>query len=95
MKANNAKFLDENRGIYTTLVNAGFIQNLTNETRQELLRITREEFSPGYLCCMHCSADVAAMVKYVFHQYDVWKASNPTPIEKPKRANAKAHKNLS
>jgi hypothetical protein len=93
MNPNNAKFLDDNKGIYTTLVNAGFIQNLTNETRQELLRITREEFSPGYLCCMHCNADIAALVKYVFHQYEVWQQNNPLP--KPKKKIEKSHKNIS
>jgi hypothetical protein len=35
-----------------------------------MLDIIREEFSPGYLCCLHCSADVAQMIKYVYGQYD-------------------------
>lgn len=98
MNPNNAKFLEDNRGIYTTLVNAGFIQNLTNETRQELLRITREEFSPGYLCCMHCNADIAAMVKYVYQQYDNQPKEEAKliieSVPKPKKVNAKAHKDL-
>lgn len=97
MKANNIKYLEDNRGVYTTLVNAGFIQNLTNETRQEFLRITREEFSHGYLCCMHCIADVAALVKYVYVQYDAWKLAQPKDEPKqevktepkPKRKNEK------
>lgn len=96
MKANNRKFLDEQRGVYNTLVNAGFIMNLSNETRQELLRIIREEFSPGYLCCMHCNADVAAMVRYVFVQYDAFLAANPAP--KPKKIVKKSeavHKDIS
>ena len=70
MKASNVEFLEANRGIYTTLKNAGFIINLTGEVREGLLRIAREEFNPGYLCCLHCSADVAAMVTYVYTQFD-------------------------
>jgi hypothetical protein len=35
-----------------------------------MLDIIREEFSPGYLCCLHCGADIAQMIKYVYGQYD-------------------------
>ena len=93
MKENNIEYLEANRGVYTTLVNAGFISNLTNETRENFLRITREEFSPGYLCCLHCTADVAALVKYVYVQFDAWKLAQPKEEPKaepkPKRKNEK------
>jgi hypothetical protein len=71
MKESNRVFLDNNRGHYITLTRAGFIQNLTNETRQQLLDLIREEFNPGYLCCLHCSADIAAMITYAYTQYDL------------------------
>lgn len=70
MKLQNRQFLDFNRSHHHTLVVAGFLTNLTNETRQTMLNIIREEFSPGYLCCLHCNADVAQMIKYVYNQYD-------------------------
>lgn len=71
MQGKNMAFLDENRGHYITLTKAGFVQNLTNDIRQTFLDIIREEFNPGYLCCLHCNADIAAMIKYVYTQYDL------------------------
>lgn len=88
MKAENRKVLQDNRPIYTTLVQAGFIQNLTNELRQSFLNIIREEFSPGYLCCLHCPADIAAMIKYVYTQFDALPIQVPIPI---KSINKKKH----
>jgi hypothetical protein len=70
MKVENRQFLDLNRSHHHTLVVAGFLTNLTNEVRQTMLNIIREEFSPGYLCCLHCSADIAQMIKYLYGQYD-------------------------
>jgi hypothetical protein len=70
MKLQNRQFLELNRSHHHTLVVAGFLTNLTNEVRQTMLDIIREEFSPGYLCCLHCSADIAQMIKYVYGQYD-------------------------
>jgi|GEM_PF-2416777 len=69
MKKENIQFLELHKPIYDTLVKAGFIQNLTNEVRQRFLNIIHEEFSPTYLCCLHCSEDVLAMVRYVYIQY--------------------------
>lgn len=70
MNAFNKEFLDLNRSHHHTLVVAGFLTNLTNETRQTFLDIIRQEFSPGYLCCLHCNEDIAQMIKYVYIQYD-------------------------
>ena len=70
MKVEHRQFLEFNRSHHHTLVVAGFLTNLTNETRQTFLDIIRQEFSPGYLCCLHCSGDVAQMIKYVYGQYD-------------------------
>jgi hypothetical protein len=70
MKLQNRQFLDLNRSHHHTLTVAGFLTNLTNEVRQTMLDIIREEFSPGYLCCLHCSADIAQMIKYLYGQYD-------------------------
>lgn len=70
MKVEHRQFIEFNRSHHHTLVVAGFLTNLTNETRQTFLDIIRQEFSPGYLCCLHCSGDVAQMIKYVYGQYD-------------------------
>jgi len=70
MKVENRQFLDFNRSHHHTLTVAGFLTNLTNEVRQTMLNIIREEFSSGYLCCLHCNEDIAEMIKYVYGQYD-------------------------
>lgn len=70
MKAEHRQFLELNRSHHHTLVVAGFLTNLTNEVRQTMLDIIRQEFSPCYLCCLHCNGDVAQMIKYVYVQYD-------------------------
>lgn len=97
MKIQNRQFLELNRSHHHTLVVAGFLTNLTNEVRQTMLDIIREEFSPGYLCCLHCSADIAQMIKYLYGQYDQLlqqeaeapsKAPSIAPL-KPKQKNAR------
>jgi len=84
MKAENKIFLDQNRSHHTTLVVAGFLTNLTNDIKQKFLDIIREEFSPGYLCCLHCNADIAQMIKYVYGQYDLLPKEIDQPIQKKK-----------
>ena len=69
MNHESKAFLDANINHYETLTKAGFIQHLTNETRQTFLSIIRENYAPNYICCMHCTADVAKMVEYVYTQY--------------------------
>jgi hypothetical protein len=71
MQENNRAFLDSQRGHYITLTQAGFIQNLTNDIRQQFLNVIREEFNPGYLCCLHCQGDVAEMIRFAYTQYDL------------------------
>jgi len=80
MRTENAKFLDENRGIYTMLVDAGIVKQLDYPTREKLLSITREEFQPGYAGNLWCQPCVCDMIKYVFGQYDQWRAKNPEPV---------------
>jgi len=63
-------FVELNRSHYITLTKAGFVQHLSNEIKSEMLRIIRENFNPGYLCCMHCPGDIAAMIQYLYIQYD-------------------------
>ena len=81
MKQNDIDFLNNNRNHYETLTKAGFIQNLSNDTKSEFLRIIRDNFSPGYLCCMHCNGDIAAMVQYVYIQFD--NMPKAEPVSKP------------
>jgi hypothetical protein len=99
MKLQNRQFLDFNRSHHHTLTVAGFLTNLTNETRQTMLNIIREEFSPSYLCCLHCNEDVAQMIKYVYCQYDQLlqrEAEAPpkppiAPPKPPKQKNARTN----
>ena len=71
MQEKNREFLDSQRGHYITLTKAGFIQNLTNDIRQQFVNVIREEFNAGYLCCLHCQADVAEMIRFAYTQYDI------------------------
>lgn len=87
MKVEHRQFLDFNRSHHHTLVVAGFLTNLTNEVRQTMLDIIRQEFSPGYLCCLHCNEDIAQMIKYLYGQYDqLLKQEAEAPITRPATA---------
>ena len=70
MNQSDKDFVELNRSHYITLTKAGFVQHLSNEIKSEMLRIIRENFNPGYLCCMHCPGDIAAMIQYLYIQYD-------------------------
>jgi hypothetical protein len=95
MKLQNRQFLELNRSHHHTLTVAGFLTNLTNEVRQTMLDIIREEFSPGYLCCLHCSADIAQMIKYVYGQYDqLLQREAEAPLIAPLIAPSKPKQNV-
>jgi len=81
MNQSDKDFVELNRTHYITLTKAGFVQNLSNEIKSEMLRIIRENFNPGYLCCMHCPGDIAAMIQFLYLQYD--KLPIETTIEEP------------
>lgn len=66
----NRVFIEDNRSHYDTYIRAGFIKNLSGEIRNGMLNVIREEYNPGYLCCMHCPADIISMICYLYTQYD-------------------------
>lgn len=68
MKQENKDYLKRYSHNYETLKQADFIGHLELETRQELLRITREEFDPNYIMCITCTEDVFQLIKYVYGQ---------------------------
>jgi hypothetical protein len=70
MQQPNVDFLEQHKGIYDTLMRAGYIQHLDHSTRLRLLEIAREEFASNYLCCLTCTADVLKMVEFVYGQYE-------------------------
>lgn len=83
MNQNDIKFLEDNRGHYTTLIKAGFVQNLTYDIKERMLNIIREYYAPNYLCCLHCGADIAEMIRYLYVQFDANPVSIPElPIKK-------------
>jgi hypothetical protein len=82
MKQDDKDFMELNRPHYTTLVMAGFVQNLTYDIKERWLNIIRENYATNYLCCLHCGADIAAMIKYIYTQYDMEPVIIPEPIKK-------------
>lgn len=80
MKAENKAYLDANRHYYTILIQAGIIKHLDGHTRENLLRIIREEFAPNYLINLWCQSCIADLLKFAYMQYDKWLAENPEPV---------------
>lgn len=70
------QFLEANRSHYNTWVRAQYIQHLDGATRTRMLTIIRKYFAPGYLADLWCQSCVAAMVVYLYTQYDERKHSN-------------------
>ena len=62
MKQDDKDFMELNRPHYTTLVMAGFVQNLTYDIKERWLNIIRENYATNYLCCLHCGGLIAALL---------------------------------
>lgn len=70
------QFLEANRSHYNTWVRAQYIQHLDGATRTRMLTIIRKYFAPGYLADLWCQSCVAAMIVYLYTQYDERRKSN-------------------
>lgn len=70
MHPDNAAYLETIRPAWEFYKVTQTMKNLDNTMRQKLLNIARQEFAPGYLCCLHCMGDVARLLEYVFTQYE-------------------------
>lgn len=81
MQQRNIDFLNQYQGVYDFYKITGELRQIDQLTRETFLNIAREEFFPGYLCCLHCNGDVIALVKYVYIQYGKYKESAKVSIE--------------
>lgn len=74
------QFLENTRPHYTTLVQAGFLQNIGQQEKDGLLEIARV-FAPGYQANLWCSPCVCDLVKYVYTQYDKLPKELPPDVQ--------------
>lgn len=82
MKPENKAILDANRGHHLTATKAGFVKGFNTREKEELLRVMREEFQPGYTTDMWCSPCVFDFIKLIYKHYDAWLLAN-TPAPEP------------
>ena len=79
MHSNHINTLEKYRGQYNTLKTVGYLPNLDNAARQEILTVIHEAINPGYIASLWCAPCVADMVEYAFKQLDAYLASRPQP----------------
>jgi hypothetical protein len=84
MNVSNEQYLESKYYHWVALRDGGFIKDLSNEERQTMLNILRQEWEPKALYCLTCMDDVANMLRNVFTQYDRYKASKPVTNVKKK-----------
>lgn len=70
------QFLNDNRGHYDTLVNAGYLRGLSGETRQRMQEIIGKYWQPGYHTDLWCGPCVSDMVRKLYRHYDEWLKNN-------------------
>lgn len=61
---------------------SGFIRNLSGQERDDMQRIMREEFQPGYATDLWCNPCVFAMVVLLFQKYDAFKIAETATVQK-------------
>jgi len=77
----NKAVLDAHEHFYTTFMRSQTITGLSATVKNDLLRVMREEFWPGYSYdewCPHC---VGAFLQQVYAKYDDWKKANIEPVQ--------------
>ena len=74
------KFIDHNRPHYDTLVKAGFLTNIDNQTKDGLLEVARL-FSPGMVVNMWCGPCVCELITYVYTQVDKLPKELPPDVQ--------------
>lgn len=97
MRQENIDFLEANRHVHHEVVH---VETATGARGiiNDLLRIMREEFAPGYVYDGGCGNCIFNMVKLLYRYFDEWRAANPVPIIVPTepqkvKANFPSHKN--
>jgi hypothetical protein len=77
MKPENKAILDANRHHYETATKAGYVKHFNAKEKEDLLRVMREEFQPGYYFDMWCPPCVFDFIKLIYQRYDAWIAAQP------------------
>ena len=70
MRADNRKSLERYRSQYEAWVNDDVLYDLDGSARNEILRIIREEWAPGYQVNVWCGKCVADMLVFAFKNMD-------------------------
>jgi hypothetical protein len=77
MTPSNITTLEKHYHHWITLRDGQYLRGLNIHEREDMLRVLREEFWPGYTYDEWCGSCVADMVKEVYSRYDKWKAEQP------------------
>jgi hypothetical protein len=83
MKQHNITTLEKHYHHWITLRDGQYLRGLNIHEREDMLRVLREEFWPGYTYDEWCGSCVADMVKEVYSRYDKWKGEQPAPVIEP------------
>lgn len=79
MKPENITFLEQHRGIYDMLIRSGELRHMDGNTRDGILRVIKEEWSPTYMINLWCGECVCDMVKHAYNWLDKYLATLPPP----------------
>lgn len=93
MKAENIKFLEENKRHWITLRDAQYMNGLNSHEREGMQRVMSEEFQPGYSTDLWCPPCVSEMVTKLYTNYERWQEENKKKDEIKVTASFPSHKN--
>lgn len=77
MKEHNKEILDKHYHHWQTLRDAQYLKGLNIHEREDIVRVLREEWYPGYTYDAWCGDCMASMVKEVYQRYDKWLSEQP------------------
>lgn len=83
MTPSNKATLDKHYHHWVTLRDAQYLRGLNIHEREDMVRVLREEFWPGYTYDEWCSSCVADMVRTLYTRYDKWLSEQPPPEPEP------------
>lgn len=86
MQPANRLTLEQYRSFYTSWVNDKVFYGLDGAAKDNIQRIIREEWEPGYICQMYCGHCVAEMLVKAFENMDreMTQAAPPVDVVKIK-----------
>ena len=70
MSDEDIQFVEANRRHYTMWKQVQIINHLDGATRSEMLAIIHRNYAPNYIADLWCQSCVAAMIEYLYTQYD-------------------------